>query len=177
MKRQFAAAVAALLLGSVAVRAQTTCTTTRTTPPWKVSCQGNVNFHFERGKSTPLQAGPWYLYWPMEKEFVVPAPVCAYPFWPARQALPPRLALGPPSPPPAVPVAPTAPGYAAPVAPAAPGAPVIPPVPSTAPQTGTSAPSGLRPAAYSAAMPASPGVSWYGYVPGNVQAPDYWFDR
>src|SRR5437879_201097 len=70
----------------------------------------------------PIQLGPWYLYWPMERHFVAPAPT-GYPFWPPRQGLP-NLAIGGPACPPGTPYPPP---VAAPVVPAVP-APALPPV-------------------------------------------------
>jgi hypothetical protein len=35
----------------------------------------------------PAQCGPWYLYWPMEAHFQVPAPT-GYPYWPSPMTLP-----------------------------------------------------------------------------------------
>lgn len=39
------------------------------------------------GGAMPAQAGPWYLYWPMEAHFVAPAPT-GYPYWPSGMTLP-----------------------------------------------------------------------------------------
>jgi hypothetical protein len=41
------------------------------------------------------QLGPWYLYWPLEAHYQVPAPT-GYPYWPAPMALPPGSPGGPP---------------------------------------------------------------------------------
>jgi hypothetical protein len=83
----------------------------------------------------PVQLGPWYLYWPMERHFMVPAPT-GYPFWPSPQALP-SVAIGGPTCPPGTPYPP--PPAAAPVVPAVPSRPLTtaPPMPSRA--TGTDA--------------------------------------
>ncbi len=39
------------------------------------------------GGMMPAQAGPWYLYWPMEAHFNAPAPT-GYPYWPSGMTLP-----------------------------------------------------------------------------------------
>jgi hypothetical protein len=39
------------------------------------------------GGGAPAQAGPWYLYWPMEAHFNTPAPT-GYPYWPGPQTMP-----------------------------------------------------------------------------------------
>jgi hypothetical protein len=39
------------------------------------------------GGGGPPQAGPWYLYWPLEAHFQTPAPT-GYPYWPSPQTLP-----------------------------------------------------------------------------------------
>jgi hypothetical protein len=45
------------------------------------------------------QAGPWYLYWPLEAHFGPPAPT-GYPFWPSNMTLPPNGGHGHAMPPP-----------------------------------------------------------------------------
>lgn len=52
--------------------------------PGRVTIGGNlyVNTHTQAA-----QAGPWYLYWPLEAHFNVPAPT-GYPYWPSPMALP-----------------------------------------------------------------------------------------
>jgi hypothetical protein len=69
------------------------------------------NFHLNVVPLAPnaSQLGPWYLYWPQEAYFVVPAPT-GYPYWPSPMVLP-NMALGgpqgvPPPPPGAVPAPP-----------------------------------------------------------------------
>ncbi len=91
----------------------------------------------------PVQLGPWYLYWPMERHFMVPAPT-GYPFWPSPQGLP-SLAIGGPTCPPGTPYPPPA---AAPVVPAVP-APPLPPVDT------------VKPAAYYGTACSVPSY-WYG---------------
>ena len=34
----------------------------------------------------PLFCGPWYVYWPLEAQFTVPAPT-GYPYWPSPLAI------------------------------------------------------------------------------------------
>ena len=49
-----------------------------------------INFHFKvvgPGDYQVGQLGPWYLYWPMEAHFQVPAPT-GYPYWPSQMSLP-----------------------------------------------------------------------------------------
>ncbi len=56
---------------------------------WSVDCGASPHFGVNTGSSTwgvggggGMQAGPWYLYFPYEAHFQLPAPV-GYPFWPA----------------------------------------------------------------------------------------------
>src|SRR5262249_15110670 len=83
------------------------------------------------------QAGPWYLYWPLEGHFVAPAPT-GYPYWPNPQGLP-QTAFGGPVIPPAhgpayAPPSPTpAPGSAVPPATTPPPAAPPPPLPPRPP--------------------------------------------
>lgn len=60
------------------------------------------------GFGTP-QAGPWYLYWPYEAHFQVPAPGVS-PYFPAPMTLPPGFGQPPPAPMP-----PATQGYRAPM--------------------------------------------------------------
>jgi hypothetical protein len=53
-------------------------------------------------------AGPWYMYWPYEAHFMVPAPG-VNPYFPPPMTLPPSFLGQPPAPPP------PAPGYRAPL--------------------------------------------------------------
>lgn len=108
-------------------------------------CKLNVGASFYVNRQ-PAQAGPWYLYWPLEAHFVVPAPT-GYPYWPSPMALPgmggPAGMAGP---------APAGPMLApAPVAPAP-----VPAPPAPAPGEPPLAPSAFRPAGYS--VPSY----WYG---------------
>jgi hypothetical protein len=52
--------------------------------PW--SADVGVNFYWH-SQPPPAQCGPWYLYWPMEAHFQVPAPT-GYPYWPSPMSLP-----------------------------------------------------------------------------------------
>jgi hypothetical protein len=52
--------------------------------PW--SADVGVNFYWH-SQPPPAQCGPWYLYWPMEAHFQVPAPT-GYPYWPSAMSLP-----------------------------------------------------------------------------------------
>src|SRR5947209_5115941 len=84
MKRLLAAA-ALLGLPVLASPVQAGCCCF-TVPGFKV----NWCCHFQCcpcGCGQPGQAGPWYLYWPLEAHFQTPAP-CSYPFWPAPMVLP-----------------------------------------------------------------------------------------
>ena len=64
------------------------------------------------GGSAPAQAGPWYLYWPMEAHFQTPAPT-GYPYWPSPMTLPPPAATGAPAPGNFMPASYQAPAYGA----------------------------------------------------------------
>jgi hypothetical protein len=77
-------------------------------PPWKFEVGGYVRVN--RGAAC-AQAGPWYLYWPLDAHFNVPAPT-GYPFWPNPMSLPGMAPAGPPAPapvPPQMPLVPTEP--------------------------------------------------------------------
>jgi hypothetical protein len=43
-----------------------------------------------QGGHPVFQAGPWYLYWPLEAHFQNPAPI-GYPFWPSPMGLAPNV--------------------------------------------------------------------------------------
>jgi hypothetical protein len=56
-------------------------------PPWQVDAGINWHFNARCGQyGLGAQAGPWYSYWPYEAHFQTPAPVNAFPFWPATIA-------------------------------------------------------------------------------------------
>jgi hypothetical protein len=54
--------------------------------PDKIDAGFNVHLRMLHGNA-PGQAGPWYLYWPMEAHFQQPAPT-GFPFWPGPMSLP-----------------------------------------------------------------------------------------
>jgi hypothetical protein len=137
--------------------------------------QADCSFHIKgsRGPCCP-QAGPWYLYWPLEAHFVAPAPT-GYPYWPSPQGLPPGVPVPPPS------VAAAPPGVPAPAAQPAPQ-PVPQPAPQPAPQ---SAPQPLPQPVPQATPSTSPGVQLPPYLQptsyyaplSSGQPPSYWYDR
>jgi hypothetical protein len=95
---------------------------------YKVETGGNLYFRILPLEANAAQLGPWYLYWPMEAHFVVPAPT-GYPYWPGPQTLPPNAVLGPPPPAPAPAPLPPPPGAVPPgpaLTPPAPAAPLTP---------------------------------------------------
>lgn len=161
MKKLFGAALLALPFLTASVHA--------TGNPFSLQMGGSFYIKGGPSKASP-QAGPWYLYWPLEAHFVAPAPT-GYPYWPSPMGLP-ATAFGGPSCPPGVPVAPppvapapaVSPTPAAPTAPAP--APATRPAPTAAPQA---VPQGILP-------PYLQPTSYYptGY-PGQV--PSYWYDR
>ena len=104
--------------------------------------------------------GPWYLYWPLEAHFNVPAP-CAYPFWPPGQTLPngQTAAIPPPLGGPAPPPASTIPVPALNVPPPGPVGlpPGVAPKPDAFKPVNFHAPA-VQPVLYSAPVPSY----WYG---------------
>jgi hypothetical protein len=129
--------------------------------PYNFQCGGSFYFAGSNGRGP--QAGPWYLYWPLEAHFVAPAPT-GYPYWPSPQALPPTTFGGPAVPPPPV-FAPPPPVPAVPPAPVAPPPVTTAPAPPTQPpQPRLQLPSYLQPTSY--------------YIPVSTgQPPSYWYDR
>jgi hypothetical protein len=134
--------------------------------PFNVQVDGSFHIKSSRGPACP-QAGPWYLYWPMEAHFVAPAPT-GYPYWPSPQGLPGMSFGGPACPPPS---------FAA-----APPIMTAPPPAATAPVPATPAPQPAPPAA----APASPQLqlppylqptSYYYPASYTTQPPSYWYDR
>ena len=69
--------------------------------PYKIDAGVKVWFNVNPANGCCPQAGPWYLYWPMEAHFVNPAPV-PYPFWPSQMSLPGMQPANGGMPPPAV---------------------------------------------------------------------------
>jgi hypothetical protein len=107
MKKIFAAALLAVPLLTASARAEGFC------------IPGCGNWRFEAGANFYLrcynaaygpgggggQAGPWYLYWPLEAHFQTPA-MPQYPYWPSQMSLPPS-GVGAPYAPSPTPVLPT----------------------------------------------------------------------
>lgn len=158
MKKMFGLALLALPLAIGSAQAE----------GWPFNFSMGGNFYFGGSHGRGPQAGPWYLYWPLEAHFVAPAPT-GYPYWPSPQALPPTTFGGPAVPPPPV--------YAPPpvaTAPTAPTAPVAPPPVFTAPAPQPQqaqpvtprlqVPSYLQPTSYRPGVPTG-------------QPPSYWYDR
>lgn len=169
MKRIFG--VALLVLPLLAGSAQAT-------NGWPFNVQAGGSFYIKGGPGPAWpQAGPWYLYWPLEAHFVAPAPT-GYPYWPPPQAAP---KLPPPVIPPNYTSAPLPPKP--PVAATRPAPVTLPPV-RTKPAAAPAAPRTKPPA--SPAQPAAPPqlqlppylqpTSYYPTVPTG-QPPSYWYDQ
>ena len=135
--------------------------------PFNVQAGGSLYIKAGPGPCHP-QAGPWYLYWPLEAHFVAPAPT-GYPYWSPPQGLPKGFCAGPTYPP----------GVAVPPVVAAPPAATVPipavqtipqPVPQPTPQATPRAgpqlqlPPYLQPTSYYAPL-------------SSGQPPSYWYDR
>lgn len=161
MKKLFGIALLALPLTIGSVRASGW--------PLNIQAQCNISFKSTHGPMMP-QAGPWYLYWPLEAHFVAPAPT-GYPYWPQPQGLP-NISIGGPACPPGYP----APVVAAPYMAAPPAmttpvpAPASQPAPQAAPQT--TAPAGPKLTFPSYLQPTS-----YNPIIYSGQAPSYWYER
>ena len=151
MKRIFGVALLALPFAAVSAQAQVGYSALQFRGDWSITFRSNAF----------PQAGPWYLYWPLEGHFVAPAPT-GYPYWPNPQGLPPTVFGGPVVP------APHGPAYAPPVPTAVPPAGVVPS--ATAP----TAP--LQPTSYDPRSLAQPTAN---YFPSMFfgQPPSYWYDR
>jgi hypothetical protein len=152
MKKLFGIALLALPLVVGSVHAE----------GWPFNVQAGGSFYIKGGPGPACpQAGPWYLYWPLEAHFVAPAPT-GYPYWPSPMGLPPTAFGGPACLPPQA------------VAP--PAAAVVPPiVTAPAPTTATPAPTvpTSQPAAPAAPrMPLPPYLQPTSYI---GQAPSYWY--
>ncbi len=173
MKRMFGVALLALPLVVGSVHAEGCW-------PFNVKCSGSFSFQSSHGPAAP-QAGPWYLYWPLEAHFVAPAPT-GYPYWPSPQVLPPTSFGGPAVPPPPAFVPP-------PPAVVAPRAAVAPPVASVPPTSVTPPPVTTTPPAANPAPQRAPSTtpqiqlppylqptSYYPRVTSG-QPPSYWYDR
>jgi hypothetical protein len=66
-----------------------------TLPPVRVDGGCNLNFSVGVG-GHPVQLGPWYLYFPYEAHFAMPAPVMPYPNYHGPMTLPPPPMPRPP---------------------------------------------------------------------------------
>lgn len=175
MKRMFGVALLALPLAVGSVHAS----------GWPFNVQAGGTFYMRGGNGLMPQAGPWYLYWPLEAHFVAPAPT-GYPYWPPPQVSPklpapaiPQPVFGVPNaivaPPPAA-AAKSAPVARPPAAAAAPAPVALPPV-RTAPAPANPAPQAAPSASPQLQLPPylQP-TSYYPTVPCG-QPPSYWYDR
>lgn len=141
---------------------------------WPFNVQAGGSFYIKGGPCRTPQAGPWYLYWPLEAHFVAPAPT-GYPYWPGPQVLPGMAFGGPAYPPPAAPVPPAVVPVPAPAAPAP--APVPAPTPAAPPAgPALSLPPYLQPTSYAPVAHTAPAAGSYA-VPSTGAAPSYWYDR
>jgi hypothetical protein len=171
MKRMFGVALLALPLVVGSAQAS----------GWPFNVQWGGTFYMRGGNGLMPQAGPWYLYWPLEAHFVAPAPT-GYPYWPQPQGLV-VTNFGGPTCPPGVPVVP-APVLAAPAAPVAPPPVATAPPPTVNPPPVQTVPIPTNPAPR-AAPTATPQLqlppylqptSYYRPVTSG-QPPSYWYDR
>jgi hypothetical protein len=159
MKKRFAAVLLLVPLAAGSAHAEG-C-------PFSVKAGGSFYIQGGPGCHWP-QAGPWYLYWPLEAHFVAPAPT-GYPYWPSPQGLP-NVAFGGPAVLPKPPAPPPPP----------PGAP--PPPPATGPMLPSVPPPAVPPAVPpAAARPAAPSLQPTGYYhypyASNAPPPSYWYGR
>jgi hypothetical protein len=155
MKKVFGVALLALPFLAVSAQAQVGYSS--------LQIGGSFSMTF-RNNAFP-QAGPWYLYWPLEGHFVAPAPT-GYPYWPNPQGLP-KTAFGGPVVPP-----PHGPAYAPPAPAPAPGTVASPAnaPPSTRPTAS------LQPTSYYPLGFAQPTANYYPTL-FIGQPPSYWYDR
>ena len=156
MKRIFGMALLALPLLAASARAE----------GWPFNVQAGGSFYLKGGPGAASpQAGPWYLYWPLEAHFVAPAPT-GYPYWPSPQGLPGMSFGGPSCPPPALGVPP--PVVAVPPIATVP-APTTPTRPARPPATTPTTPQ----------VPLPPYLQPTSYYPAayTTQPPSYWYDR
>ncbi|MGH7172234.1 MAG: hypothetical protein ACRELG_18310 [Gemmataceae bacterium] len=137
---------------------------------WPFNVQAGGSFYLKGGPGPCCpQAGPWYLYWPLESHFVAPAPT-GYPYWPAPQGLPKGFCVGPACPSPGLaplPVVPVPPVATVPAPRGLPAPqPAAQPAPRVTPPTGPQLqlPPYLQPTSYYAPL-------------YNGQPPSYWYDR
>lgn len=140
---------------------------------WPFNVQAGGSFYIKGGPGAGYpQAGPWYLYWPLESHFVAPAPT-GYPYWPPAQGLP-NIPIGGPAYPP--------PGVAAPPVIAVPPAAAVPaPAPTAPTPPPQAAPRPTAPAAppLGQQLQLPPYLQPTSYSPLNSggQPPSYWYDR
>ncbi|HTU92255.1 MAG TPA: hypothetical protein VMF69_19395 [Gemmataceae bacterium] len=165
MKKMFGVALLALPLAIGSVHAS----------GWPFNVQWGGSFYMRGGNGLMPQAGPWYLYWPLEAHFVAPAPT-GYPYWPPPQGLPATTFGGPAVPPPSVLAMPPAAAAPRPVA-TVPAAPVAPPPVMTAPVSPNPAPQ--PPPAATPQLQLPPYLQPTSYYPNvtSGQPPSYWYDR
>jgi hypothetical protein len=114
MKKRLLIALLALPFCTAAACANNNICISLPSASYRIDAGANFHFNILPLEPNASQLGPWYLYWPMEAHFVVPAPI-GYPYWPSPMTLPPNAALGGPG-------SPAAP-------PPPPGAAVVPAIP------------------------------------------------
>jgi hypothetical protein len=126
---------------------------------WPFNVQAGGSFYIKGGPGPSWpQAGPWYLYWPLEAHFCAPAPT-GYPYWPSPQGIPAMT----------YPVG----NYAPALAPAQPqAAPAPAPAPAQNP-----APQATTPKAPNYQYPPYLQPTTYNPLLHGGQAPSYWYDR
>jgi hypothetical protein len=143
---------------------------------WPFNVQAGGSFYIKGGPGPAApQAGPWYLYWPLEAHFVAPAPT-GYPYWPPPQVLPPTTIGGPAVPPPAVAISPPAAPVPLPAA-TTPPAHVAPPPVTTTPAPKPPAPQPTTPATPQLQLPPYLQPTSYSPAVPSGQPPSYWYDR
>jgi hypothetical protein len=148
---------------------------------WPCNIQMSGSWYIRGGNGLMPQAGPWYLYWPLEAHFVAPAPT-GYPYWPQPQGIY-AASFGGPACPPGVPVVP-APALAAPPAAVvpppvatAPPTTVNPPPVMTAPVPVNPAPQRVPTAAPQIQLPPYLQPTSYHPTVTSGQPPSYWYER
>jgi hypothetical protein len=145
---------------------------------WPFNVQMGGSFYVKGGPGPAApQAGPWYMYWPLEAHFVAPAPT-GYPYWPPPQGLP-ATTFGGPACPPGVPVVAAPQGAAPQILPTPPVA--NPPPVSTIPAPTTPAPQTVPQGSPTSTpqLQLPPYLQPTSYYPtGSLgQPPSYWYDR
>ncbi|HEY7153186.1 MAG TPA: hypothetical protein VH575_04420 [Gemmataceae bacterium] len=168
MKKLFGVALLALplLAASAHANGSSYCISAHANgSPFSIQAGGGFYIKGGPGPAYP-QAGPWYLYWPIEAHPVPPAPT-GYPYWPNPMGLP-TTSFGGPSSPPGTPVAP-------PPATNAPSATTPAPAPQAAPQGAPQA--APKPAPQNSILPPYLQPTACSPVSYTGQAPSYWYDR